>query len=1102
MKVFFCLLVFLCWSPVFFAQCPTGDVELYTQEEVDGFLEEHSSCATIAGDLLIGSSVTDLSGLTQVKRIEGDLIIISALTNLNNFSKLEFVGGHLTITSNNSLIDLSGFNGLIEVRGDLEITQNASLLNINGFNNLKVLGGTLQLQGNRQVEEFKGFNSLETVGGHFYLGGLGALAELRGFNNLQSVGERFEIYSNDSLELIDGFNSLKSIGSVLHLWENNCKIIRGFGSLQSIGGGLSLQGFYEEIPQFNALTFLGGGIEFSGLNVPDLSGFNNLVTIGGWFLLVQNEGLQRITGFRKLREIKGVLQFLVNPSLESIKGLGNLQVIGGLLQINENASLRTLEGLESLIKVADQDFINDNSFLVTNNASLIDCSAICDLLTGDGITGRIVIQNNPNACSSREEITAECGNKITLCVTDDPIDLFTVLKDGETLGGSWNPATNAGNGIFDPGLDAPGIYIYSFDNGDGEATVEVLVNEAPEAGENEEVIFCTSTATIDLLQHLGGSPDPGGIWTLNGNTVSSAYSLTGLNAGKYEFEYTVSGGGCDDATAILTLVLERTPYAGTPASLALCEQDPPTNLLDQLGTGVDPNGSWSPSLSGPSGTFNPAVDLPGIYTYSIQSANCGKISAEVRVEVFQKVNAGEDGSMTFCAGDPAVDLFSLLKGDPQPGGSWQVNDTDFSGWFDPSQHAAANYTYTVTSSSCGTQSATLEIIVMDVPFAGKDASFTTCSSAGLEDLFGLLGPDAQAGGTWSPVLNSGSGIFDPSVDPQATYTYTVGNNTCGRDSAQVSIQINDTPNAGRNTGVTICSTTPSFDLLSLVEGNPDRGGQWNPPLAGNGDIFNPTLDSGGLFTYTVGSGTCGTASSQIEIEVLPVPYAGLDATLEICSNESPVDLFSLLQPGAQAGGSWSPTLASGTGVFDPYVDEAGTYTYTVGTSLCGTSEARVEVAFLAFSPLEDYSILTTEMGLNNGLEINTPQGREFQYSINGVDYQTSRFFHNLDGGEYTVHIRETGGCGYAVEKVLILAYPKFFSPNNDGYNDFWALQGTKGKEYSLIIYDRYGKVLKQLKTGESWDGYFNGRPLPQDDYWFDAQFKDGFMKKGNFSLLR
>jgi len=44
---------------------------------------------------------------------------------------------------------------------------------------------------------------------------------------------------------------------------------------------------------------------------------------------------------------------------------------------------------------------------------------------------------------------------------------------------------------------------------------------------------------------------------------------------------------------------------------------------------------------------------------------------------------------------------------------------------------------------------------------------------------------------------------------------------------------------------------------------------------------------------------------------------------------------------------------------------------------------------------------------------------------------------------------------------------------------------------SILIYDRYGKILKQIKPSNSgWDGTYNGNLMPSDDYWFSVTYKD------------
>lgn len=58
-------------------------------------------------------------------------------------------------------------------------------------------------------------------------------------------------------------------------------------------------------------------------------------------------------------------------------------------------------------------------------------------------------------------------------------------------------------------------------------------------------------------------------------------------------------------------------------------------------------------------------------------------------------------------------------------------------------------------------------------------------------------------------------------------------------------------------------------------------------------------------------------------------------------------------------------------------------------------------------------------------------------------------------------------------------------------------------DYTISIFDRYGKLLKQMDQNSlGWNGQFNGQPLPADDYWFTLLFLNGKNVKGHFSLKR
>jgi len=89
------------------------------------------------------------------------------------------------------------------------------------------------------------------------------------------------------------------------------------------------------------------------------------------------------------------------------------------------------------------------------------------------------------------------------------------------------------------------------------------------------------------------------------------------------------------------------------------------------------------------------------------------------------------------------------------------------------------------------------------------------------------------------------------------------------------------------------------------------------------------------------------------------------------------------------------------------------------------------------------------------------------------------------------------------EEVIRREIPKFFSPNNDGFNDTWTIPMEEGINFLKIsIYNRYGQLLKYLTPGQKWNGTFNGKPLPSDSYWYNLELTNKNNIKGYFALKR
>lgn len=119
-----------------------------------------------------------------------------------------------------------------------------------------------------------------------------------------------------------------------------------------------------------------------------------------------------------------------------------------------------------------------------------------------------------------------------------------------------------------------------------------------------------------------------------------------------------------------------------------------------------------------------------------------------------------------------------------------------------------------------------------------------------------------------------------------------------------------------------------------------------------------------------------------------------------------------------------------------------------------------------------------------------PEGDgDYEYAINGGEFQDDPVFLDVPPGLNTVIVNDKNGCGTLEQPFLVVGYPKFFTPNGDGFHDNWNVLGIEELiDPTIFIFDRYGKLLKQLDDATGWDGTFNGRELPSSDYWFRLDY--------------
>ncbi|TBN06896.1 T9SS type B sorting domain-containing protein [Hyunsoonleella flava] len=249
--------------------------------------------------------------------------------------------------------------------------------------------------------------------------------------------------------------------------------------------------------------------------------------------------------------------------------------------------------------------------------------------------------------------------------------------------------------------------------------------------------------------------------------------------------------------------------------------------------------------------------------------------------------------------------------------------------------------------------------------------------------------------------------------------------------------------------------------------------------------------------------------SEVQLIVNELPDIENETLVNYCLNFFPQPM--LIDAGLNSGNTADFLYSWSTGE-DDYTIESntiGNITVTVTNRTTNCSKEKL-ITIEASNTATIESIEVTDASENNSVVVNATGEGEYEYSLvnnEGVnyDFQKINTFEDVAPGFYTVLIRDIeNNCGTTQQDISVIGFPKFFTPNSDGENDTWQVYGisdTFQSQTKILIYNRYGKLLKELSPSEEgWNGFFNGQVLPTDDYWFSVLLEDGRIFKDHFTL--
>jgi gliding motility-associated-like protein len=491
--------------------------------------------------------------------------------------------------------------------------------------------------------------------------------------------------------------------------------------------------------------------------------------------------------------------------------------------------------------------------------------------------------------------------------------------------------------------------------------------------------------------------------------------------------------------------LSANPDAGTDGAISLCSSAAPVDLFSLVGPTASPTGTWTNS----SGTivtmpFDPSINPPGIYTYTVDSLGCldeAEVTvSEVLTEITSSVpvnancNSADNGSVTINGVNIAS--YSLDGAAPVP----------LTTPFTISNLAPGSYSVEVFSADGCSDEVTFTISEpQPLQVSITTADLTVCP------------------GTPVDITASGSG-----GSSAYTYTWIENGNPVG-----VGQTITVTPDALSNEYCVVlteaCGSPTATDCMTITT-----------PEAITPVILPDTLDG----CYPVVVNFTNTTDSP-NIALTDIDF-GDGSTGQYTGNQG----FSHVY---EAPGIYTVTVA--------VTSTVGCIYETVYTNLIQAYP--YPEAYFAIIP-NNISMFSPQVNLVDQSSSDVVLYNWFIPEGNpAVSTETSVQVDYLYGepGNYpvTLVVENMYGCEDSITHVVnvlndVLLYaPNTFTPDDDEFNQDWGIYitGISIANFSLFIFNRWGEIIWESHDAEAkWDGTYGGEIVQDGTYTWTVECND------------
>jgi gliding motility-associated-like protein len=498
-----------------------------------------------------------------------------------------------------------------------------------------------------------------------------------------------------------------------------------------------------------------------------------------------------------------------------------------------------------------------------------------------------------------------------------------------------------------------------------------------------------------------------------------------------------------------------------------------------------------------SGTFDVKIDR-GVLT--------GAMSVNGEATDLYKTCGGE--SLTLSTTHEGTDIrWTTTDGEPVGEGAEQtVNPAE-----------TTRYVVTLTNVCETSDTVTVKVMPLSVTADWSSLATTVCEGDGFSASLTVEGYDAAEQGAYIRWYKDGEELAEyagktsigkvaAEASDAGAYSYKVSNGICELPETEDlgELKVVEKPTFSVTEGVVSCSGDP-VEIGVTMDGAEDKIIWKDDSSTEATRTVSPMEDTEYVFTVSRG-GVC-KVDGMLEVSVKSKPAVVLrDDT--ICSGHT-IKLRASVTGDELTAYEWmdasgAPLSSDVTMSVTP--EGTSTYTFTVSSESCGDASGEVTVTVNPTPEIEVDSISLRDREI---IITNEDYSADYLYKLDKGEWQEDNLFENISFNLHTVYVQDNHGCEGSLMfelKAPDISIPIVFTPNEDGVQDGWDVSHILESypSASVVIYDRFGKVIAELQGDtSSWDGTYNGNPLPSTDYWYTIRIPEIIkIYNGHFTLIR